>query len=308
MNPVLALIIANAVWGAASPVFKLALENIPPFTLAFLRFFTASFIFLFVAIRHWQKMTLRDISLIFLSGFFGIVINISFFFLGIQKTASINAPIIGSAQPLFIFLFAVLFLREKPHRKVFTGMMLAFIGILVIVLSPLLMDHGLTAAARETAIEGNVFLIVATFGAVLETIFLKEVLKKINHFQVTFLSFFMSALFFIPFLPGELARWSFASLDWRGLIGIGFGVFLSSALAFSLYHYGLSKIDAQDSGIFAYVDPVTAVILAIPLVHEYPTVFFYIGAFFVFAGIFLAEGRFHWHPFHRLKTPVKKEL
>ena len=39
MNPILALIITNVIWGAASPIFKLALTNIPPFTLAFIRFF-----------------------------------------------------------------------------------------------------------------------------------------------------------------------------------------------------------------------------------------------------------------------------
>lgn len=308
MNPVLALIITNIIWGAASPIFKLALENIPPFTLAFLRFFVASFVFLFVALRHWQKMTLRELGIIFLGGLFGITINIGFFFMGIEKTESINAPIIGSAQPLFIYIFAILFLRERPHKRLFFGMMLAFLGILVIVLSPLFMDHGITATARKTALEGNLYLIIATFGAVMETILLKKVLKKINHYQVTYLVFFLSSLLFLPLLPGELSRWSFASLDWRGLSGLLFGIFLSSALAYSLYHYGLSKIDAQDSGIFAYIDPVSAVLLAAPLVHEHPTVFFYAGTLLVFVGIFLAEGRVHWHPFHRLKLQKKTTI
>ena len=39
MNAILALVIANIIWGAASPIFKYALTDIPPFTLAFIRFF-----------------------------------------------------------------------------------------------------------------------------------------------------------------------------------------------------------------------------------------------------------------------------
>lgn len=41
---IIALIIANIIWGAASPIFKLALENIPPFTLAYIRFLGAALI------------------------------------------------------------------------------------------------------------------------------------------------------------------------------------------------------------------------------------------------------------------------
>ncbi|PIX68551.1 hypothetical protein COZ40_02690, partial [Candidatus Roizmanbacteria bacterium CG_4_10_14_3_um_filter_39_13] len=46
MNPIVALIIANIIWGAACPIFKFALVNIPPFTIAFIRFFFAGIIFL----------------------------------------------------------------------------------------------------------------------------------------------------------------------------------------------------------------------------------------------------------------------
>ncbi|EKE12839.1 MAG: hypothetical protein ACD_13C00135G0001, partial [uncultured bacterium] len=45
---ILALIVANIIWGAASPIFKLSLQNIPPFTLAFLRFFLGSILLIFV--------------------------------------------------------------------------------------------------------------------------------------------------------------------------------------------------------------------------------------------------------------------
>ena len=46
MSGILAILIANIIWGAAPPVFKYALEGIPPFILAFIRFFSASLIFL----------------------------------------------------------------------------------------------------------------------------------------------------------------------------------------------------------------------------------------------------------------------
>ena len=298
MNPVLALIIANIIWGTAYPNFKFALQNIPPFTLAFIRFFFASLIFVPFVINRWQPLTVRQWIEIILVGFFGVTINISFFFLGLGKTESINAPIIASSGPIFIYLLSVQFLKEKPKLKVFSGMLVGLLGVLIIILSPIFLGQKKLIFGE---IQGNLFFLLATLGTVFQTIVGKDVLRKINSFQVTLLSFLFGSLTFLPFMKNELIGWSFTNLDIRGIVGIIFGIFLSSALAYYLYYWGISKIKAQEVGLFTYIDPVIAVLIAIPLLGEYPNLYFFIGSIFVFGGIFLAEGRIHWHPFHKLR-------
>jgi len=300
MNPVLALIITNIIWGAASPIFKFALLNIPPFTLAFLRFFGASFLLLPLAVKNWKKISLSDFGLILLGAFFAINVNIGFFFLGLQKTESINAPIIASSQPIFLYVFSILFLREKINKKVFKGLLIALLGVIIIVVSPFLSGGGISLGVKEGAIEGNLFLVIATFGAVVNALIFKNVLKRVNVWQVTFISFVFGALLFIPVMTPEFATWSYTDLNLNGWVGIIFGVVFSSAIAYGLFNYGISKIKAQEVGIFSYIDPIVAVAVAIPLVHEHPTLTFYLGTFFVFIGIFFAEGRVHYHPFHRI--------
>ncbi len=306
MNPVLALIITNTIWGAASPVFKLALENIPPFTLAFIRFYFAGLLFVYFALLHWQKLTKKQFFLICAGGFFSITVNIGFFFLGLGKTESINAPIIASSQPIFVYLLSLIFLREKPHRRVFYGILTSFIGVLVIILYPLFQNGGISSSMKEGELVGNLFLVIATFGMVIETLLFKKVLKTVNYYQVTFISFLFGAFTFFPLMHNELQSWSFSMIDYRGWLGIVFGVVFSSAIAYFLYNYGLSKMDGQKVGIFSYIDPVVAVILAIPLVGEYPTPHFFAGAVLVFTGILIAEKRIHWHPFHLMKEYRRK--
>ncbi len=298
MNPVLALIIANIIWGAASPIFKFALQNIPPFTLAFIRFFFAGLIFVPFAINKWQPLTVRQWIEIILVGFFGVTINISFFFLGLAKTESINAPIIASSGPIFIYLLSVQFLKEKPKLKVFSGILIGLLGVLIIILSPIFLGQKKLIFGE---IQGNLFFLLATLGTVFQTIVGKDVLRKVNSSQVTLISFLFGSLTFLPFMRNELISWSFTNLDIRGIVGIIFGIFLSSALAYYLYYWGISKIKAQEVGLFTYIDPVIAVLIAIPLLGEYPNLYFFIGSLFVFGGIYLAEGRIHWHPFHKLK-------
>jgi len=301
MNPVLALVIANIIWGAASPIFKFSLENIPPFTLAFIRFFFAGLILLPFVEHHWQKLDWKTLGIICLGAFFGITVNISFYFLALVRTASINAPIIASAQPLFLYLFAIFVLRERPRKRVLTGILLSFAGVMTIILSPFFMNGGTPLAAKETEVLGNLFLVIATMGVIGNVLVFKKVLKQTNPFQVAFISFLFGSLTFLPFAMNELRTWSLASLNGHGWTGIIFGVFFSSALAYSLFIYGISKIEAEEVGIFTYIDPVVAVLLAIPLLNEYPTIFFYLGTMFVFVGILVAEGRIHYHPLHRLR-------
>jgi len=304
MNPILALIIANIIWGAASPIFKLSLTNIPPFTLAFIRFFFAGLIFVPFVIKRWQKMTNKDFFEILLIGFFGITINIAFFFLGLPKTTSINAPVIASSGPVFIYFLSILFLKEKPSLRILLGMLIALLGVTVIIFSPVFFD-GKQFAPGE--VEGNLFFVIATLGSVLQTLIGKRVLKRINPIQVTFISFIFGSLIFTPLFFNELNTWSFSLLNINGWLGIFFGVFLSSAAAYFLYYYGISKIDAKESGLFSYIDPVVAVLIAIPLLKEYPNIWFFIGSFLVFGGISFAEQKIHWHPFYKLRSYTFKK-
>ncbi|MFA6533346.1 MAG: DMT family transporter, partial [Patescibacteria group bacterium] len=226
MNPILALIIANVIWGMASPIFKFALTNIPPFTLAFIRFFFSGLIFLPLALNKWQKLTAKQWLEIILVGFFGITINISFFFLGLEKTESINVPVIASSGPIFIYLLSIIFLKERPKLRVLTGMLIALAGVLFIILSPLIVDGKKFIIG---AIEGNLFILVATFGSVFQTIFGRDVLKKVNSFQVSAITFLFGSLTFIPFIPKEFSNWNMSLLNTAGWTGIIFGVFFSSA-------------------------------------------------------------------------------
>lgn len=300
----LALIVANTIWGAASPIFKLSLQNIPPFTLAFLRFFIAAVILLPIlrgAIR--LKLTSRrDFLLLLTNALLGITVNIIFFFLGLRLTLALNAPVIASAAPIITLFVAILFLREPFRWKRFLGMLLGTIGILVIIFEPLL------AQGFDGSVVGNLFLLLATFGAVGGTVTGRELLKKYPPLTHTFWTFAIGTASFLPLAVYEYVQnpLLYAALDWRGYLGIIFGGFLSSAAAYSLFNWGLSKISATDTAMFTYIDPVAGGVLSVLILKEPITGLFLLGAALIFVGIGIAEGRLHYHPFHKLQTSWRK--
>ena len=294
----LALIIANIIWGAAAAIFKLSLQNIPPFTLAFWRFFLGAIIILIVM---GKKVSLplanrHDGILLFLYGFLGITLNIIFFFWGLKLTYAINSPVISSAQPILTLFFALLFLRESFKLKKFLGMILGTIGIIVIVIEPLLLR------GVDGSILGNMYLLIATIAAVGQSIVGKKIISKYNPWAFTFWAFLVGAASFLPLAFYEYTSIPhlYALLDWRGYLGISYGAIFSSTIGYGLFAWGLSKISATDSAMFAYVDPVVGTVMGAVLLHEPITTPFLLGSILIFGGIFLAEGRIHYHPIRKL--------
>lgn len=297
MPPVVAILITYIIWGAAPPVFKFALEGIPPFTLAFIRFFGAALLLLPFTLKHWQKVSFSQFRDIALGAFFGITINISFFFIGLEYSQSINVHIIGSLGALVAYFLAILILHEKPHPQIMKGMIIALAGVFIIVLMPLL-HVGQTGVSGKNSvffeIIGNICFIISMLGGVFHAIFNKRVLKKVNSYMVTFIGFFVSSLTFLPLMIRELQAWSFQQVTFNGWVGILYGVVLCSAVAYFLFSYGMAKMTVQEVGILGYISPIIAVLVAIPLVHEYPNIYFAAGSVLVFTGIMISQRNPHY--------------
>lgn len=298
---ILAMVVANIIWGAASPIFKLSLQNIPPFSLAFLRFFLATIIlFPFVhkdlhnfkkQVDNWKEIVGYALT--------GITINIIFFFLALRLTTSITAPIIGSAGPIALIIFGALFLNEKVTGRKIIGSAVSFLGVLLLIIEPIL-DKGF-----DGSLIGNLFLVIATLGAVGQTIYGRRLAHKYPPLPLTFWAFFIGTLTFIPLAFPEILH--FPQLDWRGILGIIYGAVFSSTIAYSLFAWGLSKIEASEAGLYFYLDPIVAIVIAYPLLGEKPSIPFLVGSVLVFAGILIAEKRLNYHPLHKLIQYAKSQ-
>lgn len=291
---VLALIIANIIWGATPPIFKWALEDITPFTLAFLRFSIATLILIPFVRHHNLKIDRQDWPKLFTLAFGGIFLHISFFFLGLELSSSINAPIIASAAPVFLMLAGIIILKERPGVKRIGGGFMSLVGVSIIVLLPVLNN----SQGVGGSILGNFFFIMATLGAVLHVVLLKGLSEKYDPMPLIFWSFAIASVMFFPIFTSQVLSGSLANVGLQGFIGVAFGAVLASATAYYLFYWAIKYLLASEVGLFTYLDPVVAIIIAGPLLGEHPTSTYVIGSILVFLGIYIAEGRIHYHPIH----------
>ncbi len=293
-------IIANTIiWSAASPILKWSIGDAPPFHIAFFRFLLASIIllpFVWKAIR----IKLDDVFKIMLLSLFGIAAHVSLYFLGLSLAPSINVPIITSSTPLFLIAGAILFLHEKPKRKVVLGTCISFIGVLIIVLKPIF-DH-----ASFGSVLGNVYHVLSVITFVIYTLLLKRYNLTYPFTTLLFWMFFFGALAMFPLYLWEINTFHHFAIDTRSIVGIVYSTLFSSLLGYFCYNYAVKYIKANEVGIFSYTEPFITALVAIPLLGEQITFGYLLGALFVFAGIVIAEGKMQFHPGHNLRAHHEK--
>lgn len=291
---IIALITATVIWGAGAPIFKWALVNIPPFSLAFLRFYLAVILLFPFSLRH-LKVKREDFLPLLFSGLLGVTVNITFYFLGIQRTLAINASIITMTIPILTIFAAVFFLKEKLSKKIITATTLSTLGILFIIGQPLL------NGGSNIQLIGDFFLVLSALSWVGYEVISKKLFQRYGSLTVTFYSFLIGSLTFLPLALYEynIDPYWISRLDIRGIFGITYGVFFTSILAYLTWQWGLSKLSASEAGLFFHLNPVANILVAIPLLGEKITIPFVIGAILVGVSVYLAEHKRVSHPLHR---------
>jgi drug/metabolite transporter (DMT)-like permease len=149
---------------------------------------------------------------------------------------------------------------------------------------------------------GNLFFFVAMLGGLGHTIMGRELVKKYNPLGLTFWSFAVGTVCFLPLMIHESLNQSILStLTVQSVTGILYGAVFCSAIGYFLFFWALKSMQAAETGVFVYIDPIVTVMVALPLLGEKPDIYYIIGSIFVFLGIYVAEGRIHYHPLHLLR-------
>lgn len=283
--PLLAIAAACLIWGAGSPIFKWSLTNIPVYTLAYFRFALACLI-LFPFVIHKIHVNKKDLPQLFLIALFGITLNIIFFFKGLQLTSSISTSIIIALEPVFILLTSLIFLGEKSHRNIWLGIIVSLIGFIIIIIKTLINGD------KSISLLGDLFIILAVVSYAVQTVFTKELSQKYEAITITFWTFIVGTLTFLPFMLSDALKPNWlVDLSFKGMFGIIYGAVGSSALAYFLYNWGIKNAQVSKTAVLNYLNTISGVIIAVILLREQITLPFILGSLLIFAGVYITEKR-----------------
>lgn len=282
----LSIILIVTVWGSASAVTKLAVENITPYVFAFLRNATAAACLLpYYFIRRKRSVTpypplpWKKVIWMGLTGitFFYLFFNLALFY----TTASAGALIQGFI-PVAIILLSILILKERLKRIQVAGILLSVTGVILIGFV------GTFAGARN-AMLGNTLMIFAVLSWGFYTIISKS-LEKYDAVQITAMSTTIGTAGLIPAVAFELIQkpeWPVISLNgWLSILYLGI---FSSAICYILYNKVLKVLSGVQVGNFMNFDPVVGAVIAIIFLGERITVWQVAGGVLVLAGVMLTS-------------------
>jgi drug/metabolite transporter (DMT)-like permease len=285
-QPYLLLCITALFWAGNAIVGRLAAGQIPPITLAFLRWFLAFLIILPFAWKHleadWGAIRARLGTMIMLS-ITGIGVFTSLQYWSLEHTTALNMLLLQSAGPLFVAVWSLILLGVRLTLAQAGGIAVSLTGVLVILL------HGdLTTLANTELNKGDIIFTVALviFGLYLVLLPKRPVIHGLSFAAFTF---GCGSACLIPFLIRELMSRPVMQLNTANLLTLFYVAVFPSTLAYLCFNRGVQLIGANRAAPFFHMVPVFGAIMAMAFLGETPQLFHIIGFALVLTGVYLAS-------------------
>jgi len=271
-------------WGMSFVWTAVVLEVYPPVTVIFLRLLiSCCFLFLFVYLTgRMQRIRKEDIWLFLGSALF----NPFFYFIGENYGVLLTSPTISAVIiatiPLFAPVAAFVYLRERLNPLNITGIIVSFVGILVMLVSPDL--------SFQTAPLGVLALIFAVFSAVAYAVFLKKLTSRYSSLFIISVQNLLGILYFSPIF--FIVEWDHFRTVQPGPVVIA-SLFalavLCSSVAFVLFTVAVREIGVARSNVFANLIPVFTGVFSFFVIAEQLGIQKIMGIIIVVAGLFLSQ-------------------
>jgi len=256
----IALLALYIVWGSTYLAIRFAVETIPPFFHAGVRFLISGLILVI-----WQRaagvsmptrkqwISLAVIGNLLLLGGNGLVA-------WAEQTipSGVAALFIGSIPMFLVITEAFRPGGVKPNRWTFLGLLIGFIGIFILV-GP----SEFTGGGTHLNPLGIGALFFACFFWALGSVYSKHADLPKSSLMSTGGQMLMGSigLFIVSIITGELTRWDPSGVTSKSVLGLVYLIFVGSLVGFVSYGWLLQNAPISLVATYAYVNPIVAVLL-----------------------------------------------
>lgn len=277
-----ALLGANTIYGLNYVIAKGIMPDfMMPKAIIFLRvLITVGFFGILHFILPSEKVDKRDLIKMFICAFFGVAINQILFFEGLNLSTPINASIIITVIPVLILIFAHFILKERITTPKVIGIILGATGAVMIVLSA---GNG---EFKASTMLGNLFIFINAGSWALYLVLVKPLMERYESTTVMKWIFFFGLIIIFPFTITSFSATSFSTIPVTIWLSIGFVVFGATILAYFLNNFSLKTVSPSVNGIYIYLQPLIASVVAILYGKDELTAVKIIAAVLIMAGVY----------------------
>lgn len=251
VRSVLQVLLVMLFWSGCYPLITIGIEHAPHLSFAALRALLAAAVLLAIAIwrgRSWPR------GLGAWAHILGIGLGAtSLGFLGMFHAAEFVAPglatVIASTQPLLAALLASLMLGERLPRQGRIGLVLGFVGIVVIV-APGFFDQ-----ESDTYLIGIAYVVLAALGVTVSNVLIKRIAGTLDGMTVMGLQLLLGAL---PLVLLALATEDPLAINWNpSFVAALIGLAVPGTVAvYGLWINLLERVPLSQANAFSFLVPV----------------------------------------------------
>jgi drug/metabolite transporter (DMT)-like permease len=259
--------LAVLAWGASFIATKVALRDVSPVTVVWLRFAMGVAI-LALAVFARKQFALparwKEWRYFALLGFLGITFHQWLQSTGLQTSQASTTAWIVATTPVFMALLGLLVLKESLGWVRVTGIGLAALGVLLVVSKG---DFGALSAGHFGEPGDFLILISAPNWAVFSVLSRRGLqnypASRMMLYVMALGWLFTSVLFFTG--PGLSEVTHLSAAGWLGVAFLGV---VCSGLAYIFWYDALQAVSASQVGAFLYLEPLVAVVVAAIILGE----------------------------------------
>ena len=250
-------------WGASFIATKIALNQLTPLNIIFIRLVSASVLLGIIALytKRSFKISLKNHGFIFilaLIAVFHLWIQVT----GLKYTTATNTGWIIGIAPVFMAILGFFAFSERFTLLKIIGIIIAFFGLL------LLISKGNLLSIDFISNKGDFLILASAFTWSVYSIVNKKITITYPPLMTILFQFIIMAILIIPFNVNEATMKIVSQLPieiWFALFFLGF---FCSGIAYVLWAQSLKEMESARVGAFLYFEPFVTVITAWSILNE----------------------------------------
>ena len=291
--PILLLLVGiNLLWAGSSPAAKIAIQSVPPMTLAFTRFSIAALLMYGIALarRTDLRVARSDWGAFWAMGVLGLALTYLLAYQGLRLTTASNIALLHATETVFLSVLAFFFLGEALPRVKLLGIGLGLAGVYLIV------ANGLVIRSFSHSAQGNLLIALALAFEASSSIVGKNLLARYPPLSVVTYQMLSGAVALAPFSAFELNRQIASGHPLtlpppNALWSLLYLIVPCTVLGYLIWFSVLEKCDAGEMSVFLFIQPVAGAFLGALLLGDKITPYTVGGALLVLVSVGLVNYR-----------------
>ncbi len=202
---------------------------------------------------------------------------------GIKYISAGLAAIIAAIFPLWLVVISLFTSKSKISLQASVGFVIGFGGVCIIFYEHL---HDFLNSGFRL---GIILSIIATWAWTFGSIYTKKQAANFNPYFSLGLQMLISGSILFVFTNITHDAIPLTAIPWQSWAAMAYLVIFGSITSFIAYLYALQRLSAEQTSLYAYINPIVAVILGWLIFSEKLTVFIAIGGAVALFGVYLVN-------------------